>query len=199
MSKISTLFGLGNPGERYRDTRHNLGSAALDLLAERHGLSWARREGPYLECSWSFAGREIGLIKSLTYMNISGRVLEHLAIGEPSELLVICDDLSLPLGRLRIRQRGGSGGHLGLESLIVGLGTEAFARLRLGIGTPPPGIEWSEFVLMPFLDEERETVREMLLTAVEAVETVARHGLVHAMQQYNRRPPPDDADRGLTR
>jgi PTH1 family peptidyl-tRNA hydrolase len=194
MSHISKLFGLGNPGRRYSDTRHNLGSGALDLLAKRHGLAWARGEGPYLESRWGFAGREIGLIKSLTYMNASGRVFERLPVGEPGGLLVICDDLSLPLGRLRIRQKGGSGGHLGLESVSAGLGSEAFARMRLGIGNPPPGIDWSEFVLMAFLDEEREIVRGMLETAVDAIEAIVRDGVGHAMQLYNRRPAADDRD-----
>jgi PTH1 family peptidyl-tRNA hydrolase len=194
MAHISTLFGLGNPGKRYRDTRHNLGSGTLDLLAERRGLKWTRGDGPYFESRWRFAAREIRLVKSRVYMNVSGCILDHVPVGGASELLVICDDLSLPLGRLRIRQQGGSGGHLGLESVITSLGTEAFLRMRLGIGTPPPGIEWSEFVLLPFLDEEREIVRGMLETAVDAIEAIARDGVEHAMQIYNRRVSAEDGN-----
>jgi PTH1 family peptidyl-tRNA hydrolase len=187
MSDISMLFGLGNPGDRYRNTRHNLGSNALDLLASKHSLKWAKGDGPFLQSQWRLLGRAVILLKSLTYMNVSGCALELLPGVEPSELLVLCDDMSLPLGRLRIRERGGSGGHLGLESVIVSLDSEAFARMRLGIGALPPGLDGSEFVLMPFLDEEQEIVRNMLLTAVEAIETIVSKGVKQAMQLYNRR------------
>ena len=184
---VSILFGLGNPGGHYRHTRHNLGLEALELLARRHSLTWEHGKGPFLFSRWSFAGREITLLKSLTYMNDSGRALEEYAGVDPHSLLVLCDDMSLPLGRLRIRAGGGSGGHLGLESVISNLGTERFARMRLGIGSPPARIDWSEFVLMPFLEEEREATGELLESAADALETIAEKGLDHAMQVYNRR------------
>ena len=185
---VSILFGLGNPGERYSNTRHNLGREALELFARRRSLTWERGEGAYLYSRARPARGEITLLESLTYMNDSGRALEEYTGVDPDALLVICDDMSLPLGRLRIRPGGGSGGHLGLESIIVTLGTERFARMRLGIGSPPPLIDWSEFVLMPFLEEERKAVGDMLETAVEALETVLRGGLDRAMREYNRSP-----------
>lgn len=185
---VSILFGLGNPGERYRHTRHNLGQAALELLARRHSLTWERGRGPFVFSRWSCADREITLLESLTYMNDSGRALEGHAGTDPRTLLVLCDDMSLPLGRLRIRAGGGSGGHLGLESVITSLGTERFARMRLGIGSPPARIDWSEFVLMPFLEEERKAAGELLESAVDALETIVEEGLDQAMQIYNRRP-----------
>jgi PTH1 family peptidyl-tRNA hydrolase len=184
---VSILFGLGNPGERYRHTRHNLGLEALGLLARRHSLSWERGKGSFRFSLWNFAGREITLLESLTYMNDSGRALEEYAGVNPGILLVLGDDMSLSLGRLRIRAGGGSGGHLGLESIITSLGTERFARMRLGIGSPPARIDWSEFVLMPFLAEEREAAGELLESAADALETIVKEGLDRAMQVYNRR------------
>ncbi len=187
MSGISILFGLGNPGRRYSNTRHNLGSLTLDLLASRHGLSWKRGEGLSLVSRWERESGDIILLKSTTYMNASGEALESIPGLDPARLIVICDDLSLPLGMIRMRKQGGSGGHLGLESVIMSLETEAFARLRLGIGSPPPAIDWSEFVLMPFLLEERPDVDAMLETAVEALEMAVTEGMDKAMQEYNRK------------
>jgi PTH1 family peptidyl-tRNA hydrolase len=185
---VSILFGLGNPGDRYRHTRHNLGSETLGLLSRRHSLTWKRGKGAFLFSRWDFAGREITLLESLTYMNDSGRALEDFGTVDPDTLLVLCDDMSLPLGRMRIRAGGGSGGHLGLESVILSLGTERFARMRLGIGSPPPGIDWSEFVLLPFLEEERKAAGELLESAVDALETLLSRGLDPAMNRYNRSP-----------
>ncbi len=187
MSGISILFGLGNPGRRYGQTRHNLGHETLDLLASRHGLSWDRGEGPSLVSRWERESGGVILLKSTTYMNASGEALKGLPGLEPDRLIVICDDLSLPLGMLRIRGQGGSGGHLGLESVSISIETEAFARLRLGIGSPPPAIDWSEFVLMPFLLEERPDVDRMLTTAADALEMVVTEGIDQAMQGYNRK------------
>ena len=184
---VSILFGLGNPGGRYRHTRHNLGLEALELFADRRSSSWERGDGAFSRALCGFAGREIVLVRSLTYMNDSGRALEDYGRVDPASLLVICDDMSLPLGMLRIRAGGGSGGHLGLESIIMTLGTESFARMRLGIGSPPPRIAWSEFVLMPFLEEERETVGELLGSAADALETILEGGIDRAMREYNRR------------
>lgn len=185
---VSILFGLGNPGERYRHTRHNLGLGALEVLARRHSSIWKQGKGSFFYSRLNIAGREITLLRSLTYMNDSGRALGDYGDVDPSSLLVLCDDMSLPLGRLRIRAGGGSGGHLGLESVIMTLGTERFARMRLGIGPPPARIDWSEFVLMPFLEEERERVSELLETAADALETIVHQDIDQAMQAYNRRP-----------
>jgi PTH1 family peptidyl-tRNA hydrolase len=186
---VSILFGLGNPGERYRHTRHNLGQEALELFARRHSLTWERGGGAFVFSRWNSAGSEITLLESLTYMNDSGRALEDYAGVDPRTLLVLCDDMSLPLGRLRIRAGGGSGGHLGLESVIASLGTEEFARMRLGIGSPPARIDWSEFVLMPFLEEERKAATELIESAADALEKILTGGLDRAMNEFNRPPP----------
>ncbi len=186
MEQISVVCGLGNPGARYRSTRHNLGFLALDVLSRRHSLSWRRVGGPAQEARWRAAGRTIVLLKPLTYMNESGAAVSRLSGLRPSGLLVVSDDINLPLGKLRFRMGGGSGGHNGLASIIDRLGTEAFPRLRLGIGGAPEGVDWADFVLMEFLDEEREAAGAAVEAAAEAVELAVRRGLAEAMQRYNR-------------
>lgn len=186
MGEISVVCGLGNPGPRYRSTRHNLGFIALDALSRRYGLSWRRVGGPAQETRWRTAGRTVVLLKPLTYMNDSGAALIRIPGLRPAELLVVGDDIHLPLGRLRLRTGGGSGGHNGLASIIERLGTEGFPRLRLGVGPAPPAIDWVDFVLTPFGPDERGTVDEMVETAADAITLAACRGLGEAMQRYNR-------------
>jgi peptidyl-tRNA hydrolase, PTH1 family len=194
MSEVAIVCGLGNPGPRYRSNRHNLGFMALDTLSKRHSLSWRRAVGPSEVALWRVAGRTVTLIKPLTWMNESGSALAKHGGAAKDDLLVVCDDLNLPLGALRLRPRGGSGGHKGLDSLIEHLGTADFPRLRLGIGSAPPGVDWVEFVLSDFLPEEREAVNVMVETAVEAIETAVRQGVDAAMRRFNA--PGGAADRG---
>lgn len=193
MERISVVCGLGNPGARYRSTRHNLGFLTLDALSRRHGLSWRRAGGPSEEARWRAGGRTILLQKPLTFMNDSGAALARVAGLRPAELLVVSDDLNLPLGRLRFRMGGGSGGHNGLASIIDRLGTEAFPRLRLGIGAPPPGVDWADFVLEEFPPEDRAAAAALVETAVAALELAVRRGLGEAMNRYNR---PEDPENG---
>jgi len=186
MAEISIVCGLGNPGPRYHSTRHNLGFMALDLLSKRHSFSWKRAAGPAQTALWRVAGRAVTLIKPLTYMNESGVALaRHGAIGKGT-LLIVCDDLNLPLGKLRLRAGGGGGGHKGLDSVIERLGTEDFARLRLGIGAPSAGVDWVEFVLSDFFAGEREVVGDMIEEAVETIELAVRRGFNEAAQRCNR-------------
>jgi PTH1 family peptidyl-tRNA hydrolase len=185
MSGISILIGLGNPGKIYRHTRHNLGGETLDLVVKRHRLKWRKAAGPVMESRLQLAGREVLLLKPLTFMNVSGEALSGYGDLDPGILLAIFDDINLPLGRLRLRKRGGSGGHRGIESVVRYLGTEDFARLRLGVGAPPPGIEWSEYVLSPFPNEERKRVGRMIATAADALEIVLQQGIETAMDMYN--------------
>lgn len=190
MASISLLFGLGNPGADYRHTRHNIGRDTLATLACRHGLSWKPIDEIALRCRWRHAGRWNVLLQSLTYMNLSGRVLEACRDVRPETLITVCDDINLPLGRLRIRRGGGSGGHRGLESIIDSVGTEEFPRLRMGIGAPEGSADLTDYVLSSFDDEERPTVDEMVQTAADALEVVVRDGIEEAMQRYNRRNIP---------
>ncbi|MBN2072027.1 MAG: aminoacyl-tRNA hydrolase [Candidatus Krumholzibacteriota bacterium] len=187
MSDISFLCGLGNPGGKYRSTRHNLGFDTLDLLARRRKLEWKNRRDTALVSRWSVAGRDIVLIKPLTYMNLSAQALELFPSISGESLLVICDDINLPLGRLRIREGGGSGGHRGLESISGYLATDRYPRLRMGAGPSPDGEEWSDFVLSPFTAIEKPLAEKMVEEGVDAIEFVVREGIEAAQREFNRR------------
>ena len=182
------VLGLGNPGQEYAGTRHNLGYDALDALAERHRLGWKDRKGLVMESRWRFAGRHVTLLKPLTFMNLSGDALKIIG-ASPDSVLVVCDDIHLPVGLMRTRAGGGSGGHRGLESITAVLGTPDFARLRLGAGPAPPGALWSDFVLGGFTDDEAGPVRGMVTAAADAVELILIQGLAAAQRRYNRKAP----------
>jgi PTH1 family peptidyl-tRNA hydrolase len=190
MSGISLVFGLGNPGAEYVYTRHNIGIRTLTSLAERHRLAWERPRAKARCSIWRYCERKVLLVQSLAYMNLSGEALSAYSDFSPDRIIVVCDDIHLPLGRLRIRAGGGSGGHRGLESVIGMLDTEEFPRLRMGVGAPGSVIDWSEYVLSIFRDEEEAEVEEMIGTAVDALEVVVGEGLDPAMQRYNRKEIP---------
>ncbi len=184
------LVGLGNPGDRYARTRHNVGWRALDRLAER--LKARPFEGTRIyEVRRAVRGAgAIDLMKPLTFMNLSGEAVAAWSARhavEAAELLVITDDVYLPLGTLRIRARGSSGGHLGLESIEVALGHGGFARLRIGVGAAENSAELREHVLEEFSDEEEERVEEAITTAAEAADCWIREGIDPAMNRFNRR------------
>lgn len=193
MSGISILFGLGNPGTEYRHTRHNIGAETLNVMVDRHGLQWEKTAGGILESRLRLAGKEFILLRSLLFMNVSGEAIAGAGNVGPDSLLVVCDDINLPLGRLRFRERGGSGGHRGLESISSYLATDEFARLRMGVGAPPPGVDWSDYVLLPFPEEEMKQAERMIATAAEALELVMRKGIRAAMDMYNRWCDPSDS------
>jgi PTH1 family peptidyl-tRNA hydrolase len=196
MSEVAIVCGLGNPGPQYRSNRHNLGFMALDVLSRRHSLSWRRAVGPAQIALWRVAGRAVTLVKPLTYMNESGAALAKHRGASIGEILVVCDDLNLQLGAVRIRPRGGGGGHKGLESIIDRFGASDFPRMRLGVGGAPPGNDWVKFVLSDFLPEEGETVAALLETAADAIETAVRQGLDAAMRRYNSPAPAGEDGRG---
>jgi peptidyl-tRNA hydrolase, PTH1 family len=182
------IVGLGNPGPGYRDTRHNLGFRLVERLAER----WRLAEAPAVCRSRVWRDAEVVLAQPQTYMNRSGwavACLRDLHAVAPDRLLVAFDDVALPLGALRLRPRGGAGGHRGLESVLASLESEAAPRLRLGIA-PAGGAEsladLSAFVLAPFGGEERATVEDLLERAVEAVEVWRVEGIEAAMNRSNR-------------
>jgi peptidyl-tRNA hydrolase, PTH1 family len=182
---IRLIAGLGNPGAEYAATRHNIGFMVLDQLAALFGSSWER--SPKWEALSTKCGA-VFLVKPLTFMNHSGYPLiavAHFYKIEPQELLIVLDDFALPLGRLRLRARGGSGGHNGLESIIAQFGTEEIPRLRVGIGAAPR--EGSvDYVLSRFFGEEKPIVRSTIDRAVEAVKWAIDKGLVSAMNTFNK-------------
>ena len=185
---MKLVVGLGNPGRRYAGTRHNIGFDVLDLLAERHRLDWESAPADALMARWRMAGAI--LAKPLTFMNLSGY-----AVGELlrffkidfSSLLVVVDDVNLELGRLRTRARGSAGGHNGLKSLIGQLGTEDFARMRIGVGRGEARRDLSDHVLATFDREEREAVAEMVGRAADAVALFVAEGIVPVMNRFNRK------------
>jgi PTH1 family peptidyl-tRNA hydrolase len=183
------VLGLGNPGRRYASTRHNAGFQALDLLAARESLAWRAGRGDFHAVRWRYTGGEALLAKPTTFMNLSGRAgarLLELTRLAPEDCLVVVDDIDLPLGRLRLRDRGGSGGHRGLASLIELWGTETFPRLRLGVGRPDDST--SDHVLGDYAEEELDTVKEMLDAAAQAISEVLEKGMGGAMGRFNAKP-----------
>ncbi|MFC2076073.1 aminoacyl-tRNA hydrolase [candidate division KSB1 bacterium] len=186
-----SILGLGNPGADYAATRHNLGFMVLDRLCRDHQLNFDRVHGRSLLAEGKVGGRRLVLAKPTTYMNLSGLAAEEILRArdlEPHDLLVVSDDLNLPLGRLRLRLRGSDGGHKGLASVIFSLGTEDFPRLRLGIGREKPSIDQVRFVLEPFDAHEKEAVEEMLDQAVACLEVFLESGPEEAMGRFNREP-----------
>jgi PTH1 family peptidyl-tRNA hydrolase len=183
--QIRLIAGLGNPGREYEQTRHNIGFLVADRLAAQFGSTWEKSSkwGAILaKC------REVILVKPMTYMNRSGEPLG--AIGqfykiEPPEILIVLDDLALPPGRLRLRARGGAGGHNGLESILAQFGTEEIPRLRIGIGAPPHDGS-VDYVLSRFFDDEKALVASTIDRAAEAVKWAIDKGLVSAMNNFNQ-------------
>ena len=186
---LSLIVGLGNPGGGYEGTRHNLGYRVVDRLAEKNSRRFKPGKGNYLVCEiQKDAGSSVCLIKPLTYMNASGEAvadaLDHLNLSIEN-LLILCDDANLPLGKIRIREKGTDGGHKGLKSIIFHLNSLDFARLRMGIGEPPEGMELEEFVLADFDEEVKETVENMIETACTAVENTLTWGIEDSMSRFN--------------
>jgi len=182
-----TIFGLGNPGPRYAFTRHNAGFMVVDTLAARLGFRFrtfadrgvARRQ---------FAGDELVLVKPLLYMNESGIVVRKQVERKPDGLLVVCDDMALPFGRLRLRPAGSDGGHNGLGSVIAHLGRSDFPRLRVGIDAPARSSDGIDYVLEPFPTEQEALLPEVLARAADACIAVVTQGLERAMSRFNPMP-----------
>lgn len=191
------IAGLGNPGARYAGTRHNIGFQVIDLIAERWGRP-AFKEKFHGEIGLvQLPGREgpekTYLLKPQTFMNLSGDCVQPAAAFfkvPPSEVLILHDELDLPLGRLQLKVGGGSGGHNGLKSVTSRLGTADYQRLRLGIGRPPADFRGNpaDFVLQGFASSEETQVEELVVRAAEAVELLVKRGKSAAMNEINRRP-----------
>jgi len=181
------VVGLGNPGSKYEGTRHNIGYEVIDRLASGgSGARFSRKfEGLLAEVEIDY--RRVLLLKPETFMNLSGRsVVPALNFYrlEPADLLVVCDDLNLPLGKLRIRKGGSDGGQKGLRDISAHLGTEEYARLRIGIGDRGP-IEATDFVLSRFRSAERPVIEDALIVATQAVAVWVAQGADSAMNRFN--------------
>jgi len=172
---VDVIVGLGNPGQRYRHTRHNIGFDVIEALAQRYHIAIQQREAEALCGTGSIGQCRVLCVKPQTYMNASGQsvaplVRRYLRQGEV--LIVVHDDIDLPVGKLKLKRQGGDAGHLGIRSLIACLKGDAFWRIRMGVGRPPRKEDIVDYVLSPFTDEEAEARQTMIAQAVTWVETL---------------------------
>ena len=189
---MPVVMGLGNPGARYRRTRHNAGFRVVELLVGRWAARSVGAPSPARFRAWAASpeGRSVTLLEPLTFMNASGEALLEWAGPEradPAGLLVVCDDIYLPVGTLRMRRSGSPGGHRGLESVEAALGTRNYARLRIGVGAAPSAADTKEHVLTPPEPDEAERFGTSLRRAADAVECWLREGINEAMNRFNAR------------
>ncbi|HZE72786.1 MAG TPA: aminoacyl-tRNA hydrolase [Pyrinomonadaceae bacterium] len=184
------IVGLGNPGREYEWSRHNIGFMLIDRLARESGIDVGRRECSSLVGRGEIQGEPVKLVKPQTYMNLSGEavgcLLRKHGLAEPKDrLVVVSDDLALPLGRIRIRERGSAGGHNGLKSIISLVGTDEFIRLRIGIQPQNPVEDTRRFVLASFSKSDRVAVEEVLAKSAAAIEAILTVGPLKAMAEFN--------------
>ena len=202
---MKLIVGLGNPGIEYQFTPHNAGFLAIDRLAEVCGANLSNRRGRALTAKTTLAGQEVLLAKPETFMNLSGlsvaALLQELELGTPAEeLIVLYDELAIPLGQLRIRERGSAGGHNGMKSILGTLGTDEFIRVRIGIGKPPTvtGREvkagGTDYLLSPMRKMMLQELDVVLDDAVRAVETILKDGVKKAMNEFNRKVTGEPAE-----
>ena len=189
------IVGLGNPGPEYQWTPHNLGFLAVDELANRNSIRVERPEAQALIGIGKVAGEEVILAKPQTYMNLSGNSVGKLMDKyelEPADLLVMFDERDLPWGMIRIGERGSPGTHNGAKSVTSAVGTQEFARLRLGCGPDHPVGDLAAYVLRPMKKGDLEVAAEMVASAGDAVEVIVKEGIAAAMNRFNRRVPPPE-------
>lgn len=186
---MKIIVGLGNPGLGYRRSRHNLGFLVVGAVARGRRLAFRRRPHRCTQAEGRIGKERILLVRPQTYMNLSGRCVGPLFRQSEcslDDLMVVCDDVNLDLGRMRLRRAGSAGGHKGLESIIEHLGDNAFPRLRLGVGQPPEGMDMMSYVLGAFPRGERPLVDQLVARSVQAVETWIYSGIEEAMNRFNR-------------
>ena len=188
---MKLIVGLGNPGREYEMTRHNLGFMLIDRLFTLGGGRRFRSESSAKVAEVTLAGQRVLLAKPQTYMNLSGDavrpLLDRYGEGQPANLLVASDDVALPFGMIRVRARGSAGGQKGLKSIIERVGTQEFARVRLGVKPDHPLDDLSKFVLSPIRNRDREQLDETLERAVDAVAVILTEGVERAMARFNER------------
>ncbi len=186
---MKVVLGLGNPGRKYERTRHNLGFLVVDLVASENRIVVTKRKYQSLIGDLQTDGEKVLLVKPQTYVNRSGGAVRSLLRYLPvavKDLVVIHDDLDLPFGRIRIRQKGGPGGHRGVLSILEALGEEVFFRVRVGIGRPPVDVDPTDYVLEPFSPQEIAHLDPVLSKAADAVKCLLEEGSQRAMEKFNR-------------
>jgi PTH1 family peptidyl-tRNA hydrolase len=183
---MKMIYGLGNPGERYKLTRHNIGFIVVDFLSEKWHISIRNVRTDIAYGKGQIDKVAVMLAKPYTYMNLSGIPLGVLDI-QPEDLIVIHDDMDIDFGKIRVKAGGGTGGHKGLESIIDEIGSEDFIRIRCGIGRPANGCDPSDYVLGQFANEEMQAVEKQIRDASDATRMCLKEGFVKAMNAFNRR------------
>lgn len=185
------IAGLGNPGKEYENTRHNIGFDCIDRIAERCQIPVLERKWKAMTGRGYLAGQKVILLKPLTYMNLSGEsiraAVDYYKADSEKEVIVLCDDINLPPGQLRIRSGGSAGGHNGLKNIISRLGHENFARIRIGVGGKPERADLADYVLGHFSKEQRRIMDEAAADAADAAELMLTEGIGAAMNRYNGR------------
>ena len=187
------IVGLGNPGREYQSTRHNAGFRAIDLLAEKLGCKIDRAKFQGLYAQVNYGGGKLFLLKPQTYMNLSGRAVLQLSAYysiPPERIIVLFDDISLPPGRLRIRAEGSAGGHNGIKSIIAEVGSQAFPRVKIGVGAKPnPEFDLADWVLSTFSAKEEKDLRFALENAADAALSIIDSGVPETANKYNGSHP----------
>ncbi|MBX7257256.1 MAG: aminoacyl-tRNA hydrolase [Candidatus Hydrogenedentes bacterium] len=191
---MKLIVGLGNPGPQYRNTRHNVGFRAVERVAEMLGVMFDQEKYDGLIAKGQRGTHAILLLKPMTYMNVSGVSVAAAAknrVANPLDLLIVTDDINLPLGRLRLREKGSAGGHNGLKSIIERLGTDEFPRLRIGVGDKEPGTDLRDHVLSGFRPEEKPEVDRAIDLAAAGILDFVDRGASRAMTELNKRQSED--------
>lgn len=185
------IAGLGNPKKEYDNTRHNIGFAMIDALADKYQISVMDIKHKGMTGKGIINGQKVILVKPLTFMNLSGECIRALTdyykIDPETELIVVSDDISLPPGQIRVRKKGSAGGHNGLKNIIQHLGTEGFQRIRLGVGEKPKGYDLADYVLGHFSKEEQPMMKEGIDKAIQAAEMMLAGETDQAMNEFNRK------------
>jgi len=193
---VKLIVGLGNPGIEYQFTPHNLGFLTIDRIAHDLGIEVRNRQCRALTARATIAGEPVVLAKPETYMNLSGLSVRELVaehqVDVARDLIVIYDELDLPLGTIRIRQRGSSAGHNGMESVLGALGSDEFLRIRLGVAPERKVTDGAQYVLTPFRKAQEKLVVEILDMAAQAVDVILKEGPAAAMNRFNRKNEPEE-------
>ena len=182
------IVGLGNPGQTYARQPHNVGFMTLDAISCKHNVIFTKHKSKSMIATLRLNNMNVILSKPQTFMNLSGQSVQELVRYydiQPDNILVIFDDLDLPIGDIRIRKSGGSSGHKGMQSVITLLGTNTIPRLRLGIGRPPANVDPKDYVLKPFSEQQKSHMNSLIPKVIEAVESFVADGISTAMSNYN--------------
>ena len=185
------IAGLGNPKKEYDNTRHNIGFAMIDALADKYNINVMDVKHKAITGKGIISGQKVILAKPLTFMNLSGESIRQLTdyykVDPETEVIIISDDISLPPGLIRVRKKGSAGGHNGLKNIIQQLGTEGFRRIRIGVGEKPKGYDLADYVLGHFSKEEQPFMKEGIEKAIGALEMILSDDIDGAMNEYNKK------------